>query len=128
MALKVRPGPELRDRVLALLDEFPRIGLILIEVNQGGDAWQAILHGMPVKVKTVHQNEPKFTRAEGLLGLYQRGRVLHARRLPELEQQMCTFPKGPNDDMVDAAGSAVRRFIPVAKKQAPPSAQRASYV
>ncbi|MFE3031569.1 hypothetical protein ACFXKY_07960 [Streptomyces canus] len=127
MALKVRPGPELRDRVLGLLDEFPRIGLILIEVNQGGDAWQAIFHDMPVKVKTVHQNEPKFVRAEGVLGLYQRGRVLHARRLPELEQQMCTFPKGPNDDMVDAVGSAVRRFIPPPAKKAAPSASRASY-
>lgn len=127
MALKVRPGPELRDRVLALLDEFPEIGLILIEVNQGGDAWHSVLHDMPVKVKTVHQNEPKFTRAEGLLGLYQRGRVLHARRLPELEQQMCTFPKGPNDDMVDATGSAVRRFMPPVKRAAP-SASRAAYV
>jgi predicted phage terminase large subunit-like protein len=128
MALKVRPGPELRDRVLALLDEYPQIGLILIEVNQGGDTWQAILHGMPVKVKTVSQSENKFVRAEGLLALYERGRVLHARKLPELEQQMCTFPKGPNDDMVDSVGSAVRRFIPVAKRQAPPSAKRASYV
>lgn len=127
-ALKVRPGPELRDRVFALLDEFPQIGLILIEVNQGGDTWQAILHGMPVKVKTVTQSENKFVRAEGVLSLYERGRVLHVRKLPELEQQMCTFPKGPNDDMVDAVGSAVRRFIPVAKKQAPPSAARASYV
>jgi phage terminase large subunit-like protein len=126
-ALKVRPGPELRDRVLALLDEFPRIGLILIEVNQGGDTWQAILHDMPVKVKPVSQNEPKFTRAEGVLGLYQRGRVMHARRLPELEQQMCTFPKGPNDDMIDAAGSAIRRFIPPARKS-PPSASRTGYV
>lgn len=126
-ALKVRPGPELRDRVLALLDEFPQIGLVLIEVNQGGDTWQAILHGMPVKVKTVSQSENKFTRAEGVLAHYERGRVLHVRKLPELEQQMCTFPKGPNDDMVDAVGSAVRRFIPVEKK-APPSAARASYV
>jgi phage terminase large subunit-like protein len=30
---------------------------------------------------------------------------------------MCTFPKGPNDDMVDAVGSAVRRFIPVARRE-----------
>lgn len=127
LALKVAPGPLLRDRVLALLDEYPQIGLILIEVNQGGDTWQSVLHHMPVKVKTVHQNEPKFTRAEAVLNHYQRGRVLHARRLPELEQQMCAFPKAPNDDMVDAAGSAVRRFIPPAKK-ASPSAGQASYV
>ncbi|KND45376.1 hypothetical protein [Streptomyces stelliscabiei] len=127
-AVKLTPGPLLRDRVLAILDEFPQIGLILLEVNQGHDTWLSVLHHMPVKVKPVSQSEPKFARAEGVLNHYQRGRVLHARKLPELEQQMCTFPKGPNDDMVDAVGSAVRRFIPAAKKQEPPSARRASYV
>lgn len=112
VALKIQPGPLLRERVLAFLDEFPEIGLILIEVNQGGDTWEAILHGMPVKVKTVSQAENKFTRAEGVLNHYQRGRVIHARRLVEAEQQMCAFPKAPHDDLVDAIGSAVRRFIP----------------
>ncbi|AVH59998.1 MULTISPECIES: hypothetical protein [Streptomyces] len=111
-AVKVQPGPLLRDKVLALLDEFPQIGLILVEVNQGQDTWQAIFHGMPVKVKTVSQTEPKFTRAEGVLNHYQRGRVIHARRLRELEEQMCAFPKAPHDDLVDCVGSAIRRFIP----------------
>lgn len=127
-AVKLTPGPLLRNRVLAILDEFPQIGLILIEVNQGHDTWHSVLHHMPVKVKPVSQNEPKFARAEGVLNHYQRGRVLHARKLPELEQQMCTFPKGPNDDLVDAVGSAIRRFIPVAKKTAPPRAASAGYV
>lgn len=127
-ALRVPPGPLLRERVLALLDEFPQIGLILLEVNQGHDTWKSVLHHMPVKVKPVSQVEPKFTRAEGVLNHYQRGRVIHARRLVDLEQQMCVFPKGPNDDMVDAVGSAVRRFIPVAKKPPAPSAKQASYV
>lgn len=127
LAVKVPPGPALRDRVLALLDEFPQIGLILLEVNQGHDTWKSVLHDMPVKVKPVSQTEPKFTRAEGVLNHYQRGRVLHARKLPELEQQMCSFPKAPNDDMVDAVGSAVRRFIPPTRKSAPSAAQ-ASYV
>jgi hypothetical protein len=116
-AVKLTPGPLLRNRVLAILDEFPQIGLILLEVNQGHDTWKSVLHHMPVKVKPVGQTEPKFARAEGVLNHYQRGRVLHARRLPDLEQQMCTFPKGPNDDMVDAVGSAVRRFIPVARRE-----------
>jgi predicted phage terminase large subunit-like protein len=83
---------------------------------------------MPVKVKTVQQVENKFVRAEGVLHHYQRGRVIHARRLVEVEQQMCAFPKAPHDDLVDAVGSAVRRFIPAAPKKAPPSASRASYV
>jgi phage terminase large subunit-like protein len=126
-ALKVPPGPLLRDRALAILDEYPQIGLVLVEVNQGGDTWQSVLHDMPVKVKPVHQTEPKFARAEAVLNHYQRGRVLHARRLPDLEQQMCSFPKAPNDDMVDAVGSAVRRFIPPARKAAAPSARSAPY-
>jgi phage terminase large subunit-like protein len=127
-AVKIQPGPLLRDKVLALLDEFPQIGLILIEVNQGQDTWRAIFHDMPVKVKTVNQTEPKFTRAEGVLNHYQRGRVIHARRLRELEEQQCAFPKAPHDDLVDCVGSAIRRFIPVAPKKAPPSAGRASYL
>lgn len=127
VAVKVPPGPLLRDRVLALLDEYPQIGLILVEVNQGGDTWQSVLHHMPVKVKPVSQSEHKFTRAEGVLNHYQRGRVLHARRLPDLEAQMCAFPKAPNDDLVDAVGSAVRRFIPLSRK-AGPSAGTAAYV
>jgi predicted phage terminase large subunit-like protein len=126
-AMKIQPGPLLRERVLAILDEFPEIGLILIEVNQGGDTWEAILHGMPVKVKTVQQVENKFVRAEGVLHHYQRGRVIHARRLVELEQQMCAFPKAPHDDLVDAVGSAVRRFIPNKPREVS-KATKASYL
>ena len=125
--LKIQPGSLLRERVLALLDEYPQIGLILIEVNQGGDTWEAILHGMPVKVKTVNQSENKFTRAEGVLNHYQRGRVIHARRLVEVEQQMCAFPKAPHDDLVDAVGSAVRRFIPNKQREIP-KASSSSYL
>lgn len=127
-AIKVQPGPLLRDRVLAILDEFPEVGLILIEVNQGQDTWKAILHDMPVKVKTVNQTENKFSRAEGVLNHYQRGRVIHARRLVDVEQQMCAFPKAPNDDLVDAVGSAVRRFIPPAPKKQAPKAETSSYL
>ncbi|MFI1166554.1 hypothetical protein ACH4UM_23860 [Streptomyces sp. NPDC020801] len=127
IAVKIPPGEQLRERVLALLDEWPRIGLILLEVNQGQDVWQAVFHHMPVRVKTVSQSEPKFVRAEGVLGHYQRGRVLHARRLRELEEQQCAFPKAPHDDLVDAVGSAVRRFLPTKSRQVS-KAEAASYL
>lgn len=117
LAVRIPPGVHMRDRVLALLDEWPQVGLILLEVNQGQDTWQSVFHHMPVKVKTVSQSEPKFTRAEGVLNHYQRGRVIHARRLRELEEQMCAFPKAPFDDLVDAVGSAVKRFLPTKPRE-----------
>lgn len=116
-AVKIPPGPALREKVLALLDEYPQIGLALVEVNQGGDVWEAVLHHLPVRLKTVSQSEKKFTRAEAVLNDYQRGRVIHARKLRELEEQMCAFPKAPHDDLVDAVGSGIRRFLPTKPKQ-----------
>jgi predicted phage terminase large subunit-like protein len=126
--VRIPPGTKLRERVLAVLDEYPEIGLIVIETNQGGDAWQAILHGMPVKVKALHQREPKEVRAARVLNHYQRGRVLHARPLRDLEEQMVAFPKAPHDDLVDCVGSAVSRFLDPPKREAPPTASRQSYV
>ena len=125
--VRIPPGAKLRERVLAILDEYPEIGLILIETNQGGDAWPAILHHMPVKVRTVHQREPKEVRAAKVLNHYQRGRVFHARALRDLEEQMVAFPKAPHDDLVDAVGSAVSRFLDPPKR-AQVTARSQSYV
>ncbi|WP_354643870.1 hypothetical protein [Kitasatospora camelliae] len=117
--VRIPPGAKLRERVLAMLDEFPEIGLILLEVNQGHGTWDAIFHNMPVKVKTVNQGEPKQVRAARALNHYQRGRVHHARPLRDVEEQMVGFPRAPHDDLVDAVGSAVTRFLDPSKKQAP---------
>lgn len=114
--VKLAPAA-LRERVLALLDEYPETGLALVEDNQGGDVWPQILHGLPVRLKTVHQSAPKEVRAARVLNHYQRGRVIHARALPELEEQMCAFPKAANDDILDAVVSAVERFFPVKPRQ-----------
>lgn len=110
-AVKVPPGEQLRQIVLAILEEYPQIAGLLCEVNQGGAAWNAILHDLPVPLKTVHQSEHKESRAGDLLAHYQRGRVWHERPLPALESQMVAFPKGAHDDLVDAVGSGVAVFL-----------------
>jgi phage terminase large subunit-like protein len=94
---------------------------VLVESNQGGDLWHEVFHDLPVKVVTFSNSDKKETRAERLLNLYQLipARVVHAERLPALEEQMVGFPKAPNDDLVDSVGNAALRFLkPPARKRA----------
>lgn len=132
-AIRVPPGAQLRNRVLAILALHPQIRGIVVEVNQGGEVWEtSVLHNMPVKVKTVHQSEPKEVRAARLLARYQtrprrnpakpRGDVddlpfvTHAKRIPVAEEQLVGFPKAPHDDVVDAIGTGVDQFLKRAKQ------------
>ncbi|WP_297699626.1 hypothetical protein [Mycobacterium sp.] len=114
-AVRIPPGTELRDLVLRTLDAYPDVMGVTVESNQGADAWRAILHGLPVPLKLVHQHEPKEVRAARLLNHYQRRRVVHEVKLHAVEEQMVSFPKGPNDDLVDAVGTGVSVFL--GKKQ-----------
>lgn len=116
-AVKVPPGEQLRAQVMQIIDAFPEITGVLIETNNGGDTFLAILHSLPVKVRKVHSSAPKEVRAADLLNHYQRGRVVHERPLPALEGQMVSFPKAPNDDLVDAAGAGCAVFLGKLLKQ-----------
>lgn len=111
-------GERLRKFVLRVLQKNPRIRLVVVEGNQGGENWHAILHHMPVPVKIVWSTKKKEFRAADLLELYQHNppRVVHSVKLTPLEQQMASFPRGA-DDMVDAVGSVCLRVLgPPAKK------------
>lgn len=111
-AVKMK-GEPLRQLVLTLLESFPEIRGILVETNQGGEMWLDMLHGMPVKIYTVHNLEKKESRAGRLLNLYQMSptRVYHVKKIPPLEEQMINFPNGANDDLVDAVGNAVLKYL-----------------
>lgn len=106
-------GEALRSYVLRLLQANPRIRLVVVEGNQGGENWHAILHHMPVRVVVVWSTVKKEVRAANLLELYQHQpvpRVVHSRRLIAYEQQLCSFPKAA-DNMVDAVGSVALRLL-----------------
>lgn len=111
-AVKLKGDP-LRQLVLSILESFPEIRGILVETNQGGDMWFDTLHGMPVKIFALHNKEKKESRAGRLLNLYQMSppRVLHVQAYPGLEEQMISFPKGQNDDLVDAVGNGVLKYL-----------------
>lgn len=115
-------GEPLRARILQILESFPHIGAIIIETNQGGDLWHQTLHHLPVKVIPFSSGMPKEVRAGMVLNQYQLipPRVVHSQRIPDLETQLVGFPRAPHDDLVDAVGAAVLRFLmpPVRKKAA----------
>ncbi len=110
-AVKIAPGAPLKDRVLQILAMYPDTVGILVESNQGGQAWENILADVPVPVRLIHNKVNKGVRAARLLNHYQHGRVQHERPLPDVEAQMIAFPKAPNDDLIDAVGNAVAAFL-----------------
>lgn len=110
-------GKMLRQRVLKLLEGFPEIRLVLVEVNQGGELWQDTFHDLPgVKVRAHTAKVSKEVRFADALNHWQRGRVLHAQALPALEAQMTAFPRVVNDDIADATVAGVGYFLNPEKK------------
>lgn len=120
-------GAGLRSKVLALLEQYPEVTHLLVETNQGGDLWLGVFHSMPVRVVTKHNTAKKEVRAAQALNHYERGRVVHAKRMPDVEAEMCAFPRAPHDDVVDAIGNAVNRLLAPRQKKATASATVMSY-
>lgn len=107
-AVAVRlPGPELRKIVLDLLVRYRETVGIIYEANMGGDLWKQVFHDMPVPVAPVTAHEKKEVRAATLLDFYQKGYILHAKKLEDLENEMLIFPNGQHDDLPDAVAHAV---------------------
>lgn len=92
---------------------------LVVEVNQGGDMATAVVRTVDelVPIKAVRASRGKWLRAEPIAALYSQGRVRHAGRFTELEDEMCDF--GPNGlsggrspDRVDALVWAVGELMP----------------
>lgn len=125
--VKVPPNEPMRAFALRLIERYPQIRGVVVEDNNGGDTWYSVFHSMPVKVHTLTQDEAKEVRAARLLNRYTRTprrmvgrnphpfdrlpRVTHAKRLPQAEEQMVAFPRGSNDDLVDAIGTGTDVFL-----------------
>lgn len=80
--------------------------LAVVEVNNGGELISALFSGEGgnVRVKSVRAYKDKYSRAEPVAALYEKGVVSHAGVFPELENQMCSFKPGSNSspDRMDA--------------------------
>ena len=92
---------------------------LVAEVNQGGEMVTTVIRSVDpaVPVKAVRAHRGKWLRAEPVAAAYQQGRVLHAGRFAELEDEMCDFgPNGLSDnrspDRLDALVWAVSELMP----------------
>ncbi len=91
---------------------------IVAEVNQGGEMVSAMLKSIDANlpVTMVRATRGKFLRAEPVAALYEQGRVAHAARFTELEDQMCDFgpdglSSGRSPDRLDALVWALTALV-----------------
>ena len=99
---------------------------VIAETNQGGDMVAALIHAEDagVPVRPVRATRGKWTRAEPVAALYERGRVAHLGTLKALEDEMCLFGPdglagGRSPDRVDALVWAVTALALTGEAKAP---------
>ncbi len=107
--VKMSPS-EIAERVKHLVELFD-VGLLYVEVNQGGDLWKDVFKDVPAKYRSKNQSLSKQIRAGKALNFYQQGKVRHTTHFPVLEEQMWSFPKLSHEDVLDAVVSGVLYFL-----------------
>ena len=97
---------------------------LVAEVNQGGEMVAAVIRTVDpaVSVKAVRARRGKWLRAEPVAALYEQGKVKHAGRFPELEDEMCDFgpaglSSGRSPDRVDALVWAIHELTGTARPE-----------
>jgi hypothetical protein len=122
-------GEPLRRLVLNILEWFPRIAVVRVEANQGGETWHSLLHDIPAKVQVDWSSLPKEIRLAQALDHYQRPgeRVLHHERFVMAEQQAISYPNVKNDDIIDAIALGLNYFLGEPKRRVPVGSKSKRY-
>lgn len=105
------PPKQLRESVVWYLEQWPEIGEVVVESNQGGDTWKMVFHHLPVKLVLQWSGLKKAVRQMRLLNQYQRGQVVHSMRLARLEQTQCAYDGSDDKDILDAVEVGTRYFM-----------------
>ncbi len=107
--VKMSPS-ELADKVYSIVENYG-VGVLYVEVNQGGDLWKDVFKNVPAKYRSKNQSLSKQIRAGKALNFYQQGKIRHTQHFPILEEQMWSFPKIAHEDVLDAVVSGVLYFL-----------------
>ncbi|MGR3179854.1 MAG: phage terminase large subunit [Candidatus Anammoxibacter sp.] len=91
LSIKASPN-EWANRVVNAYHEWGAAEIV-VEVNQGGDLVQSLLHSIDpmLRIEMVRASKGKFARAEPVAALYERGLIAHEKFLPDLETEMCEY-------------------------------------
>ena len=73
-----------------------RADRVIAEANNGGAMVESVLRAAEAELPLtlVHARRSKSGRAEPVATLYERGRVIHARAMPRLEDELCGMVSG----------------------------------
>ena len=98
--------------VIRLFDEY-QANEVVVEGNQGGDAWEIILrqYRPTLPVRRVGAYQGKALRAEPVSALYYQGRVSHVGYFPELEDQQVTWVDKESDFSPDRIDALVHAMV-----------------
>ena len=107
--VKMSPS-ELADKVYSIVENYG-VGVLYVEVNQGGDLWKDVFKNVPAKYRSKNQSLSKQIRSCKVLNFYQQGKIRHTQHFPILEEQMWSFPKIAHEDVLDAVVSGVLYFL-----------------
>lgn len=90
-------------RVVIAAFKSRRADRVVGEVNNGGDLVAANVHGIDPNIpfRNVRASRGKYKRAEPVAALYEQGRIHHVGYFPKLEEQMCSFVPGIEQDSPD---------------------------
>lgn len=109
-------APQIRAKIHEFCEPLRIKPLVRVEANQGGNTWLDSLAPWPVGVayETTRPGAPKSVRIRRAHARYAARAVWHPWPLPELQEELCRYPRGKHDDVPDAIAGALEWVFPVA--------------
>lgn len=102
-------GEAIREKTRQLCETYG-VGVVLVETNQGGDLWKQVFKDVGYRVRLINQRIKKEVRIAQAADFYKKGKVLHTRHFPALEEQMLAYPNVQHDDLIDSVATGVLYF------------------
>lgn len=118
---------ELAIRVTDLVQDY-EADAVVVESNQGGNLWNDTFADVGVPLHLTHSTKKKEYRIARAFSHYEKGRVLHAEHLPQLEEQQIAYPAVRNDDIVDAASTGILYILGEVGNKGKTKTKQMSYV